>query len=271
MPQMEKAAGRGGRDGAVAAASVLAGLAFSAVVFSIRGSAATQQYLAAYLVELSLSIDNVFVFALVFSRFGIGVPRQRRLLFWGIAGALVFRTALLVAGVGAIARFSWLVPVLGAVILATGIRFGIKGRAAQAPDPSRGFAGFAARHAPAGLAALVVLEATDLVFALDSLPAVLAVTHDAFVAVSSNILAILGLRSIFFLVQGAMRRARFLGAGLSAILCLVGLKMLAEPWIQVPPWAMLAAVAAVIALTGAASAHEARKGKGPASSAGGRP
>lgn len=231
---------------------VAAGLAFGLVVWLERGSEQAQQYLAGYLIELSLSVDNVFVFALVFAQFALGPTRQRKLLFWGISGAIVLRTAFLMAGISAINRFSWIIPLFGVFILATGIRLSVShGR--KAFDPSGGLFKLVTRLVPAGLVALAVLETTDLVFALDSLPAVLAVTHVASIAIASNLFAILGLRSLFFVISGLMGRLRFLNAGLAAILSLVGIKMLAEPWYKLPTAASLGVIALILVASVAAS------------------
>jgi len=217
------------------------------------GPEPAQQYLAGYLIELSLSVDNVFVFALVFDQFRVDPRRRRRLLFWGIAGAIVLRSAFLVAGIGAIGRFRWVIPVFGALILATGIRLAAsRGRRPFDPSGNRAVR-FLAGRVPAALAALVAVETADLIFALDSLPAVLAVTHDAAIAVASNFFAILGLRSLFFVVSGAMGRLRYLNAGLAAVLSFVGAKMLAEPWVRIPTSASLAVIAALLALSIGAS------------------
>jgi len=245
------------RPWATALACVLAGLGFGAAVWIWRGPEPAQQYLAGYLIELSLSVDNVFVFALVFDQFAVPPARQGRLLFWGIAGAIVLRSALLLAGLGAIRRFAWVVPVLGAFILVTGLRLAFT-RKAFNPSESR-ILRFVTRRAPAALVALLVLETADLVFALDSLPAVIAVTHDAAIAIASNLFAILGLRSLFFVVSGAMARLRFLKLGLAAILSLVGVKMLAEPWYPVPTLVSLVAIAAILALAVGASLRSARR------------
>jgi tellurite resistance protein TerC len=240
-------------DGLIALLCVLAGLGFGVGLWLLRGPEPAQQYLSGYLIELSLSVDNVFVFALVFEQFGVQGKRQRRLLFWGIAGAMVLRTVFIVVGVGAIQHFAWIIPVFGAFILATGVRLAAT-RGRKAFDPAGNPAvGFMVRRVPAAVAALVALETADLVFALDSLPAVLAVTHDAFIAVASNLFAILGLRSLFVVVSGAMRSLRFLKAGLAAILSFVGIKMIAEPWFRIPTPLSLAVIAAVLAASAAAS------------------
>jgi tellurite resistance protein TerC len=241
------------RDAVVALACVLLGLGYGCALWLRRGAEPAQQYLAGYLIELSLSVDNVFVFALVFEQFGVDARRRRRLLFWGIAGAIVFRSAFLIAGVGAIGRFTWIIPAFGALVLATGIRLAVK-RGRKAFDPAANPAvRFLAGRVPAALAALAALETADLVFALDSLPAVLAVTHDAAIAVASNLFAILGLRSLFFVVSGAMQALRYLNAGLAAVLVFVGVKMIAEPWFRVPTTASLAVIAALLALAIGAS------------------
>ena len=227
---------------------VALGLAFGAIVWMRRGPEPAQQYLAGYLIELSLSADNVFVFALVFAQFGLDPLRQRRLLMWGIAGAIVLRTAFILAGIGAIGRFAWIVPLFGAFVMAAGIRLAFARKDHQVLDTSGRAFQFVVRHAPAGLAALIVLETADLVFALDSLPAVLAVTHDPEIAIASNFFAILGLRSLFFVISSAMRSLRFLNAGVAAILAFVGAKMLAERWYHVPTTASLAVIGCLLAL-----------------------
>jgi tellurite resistance protein TerC len=255
MPSASRAEPEGGpfraRNWATALACVLAGLGFGAVVWLRRGAEPAQQYLAGYLIELSLSVDNVFVFALVFDQFGVSASRQRRLLFWGIAGAIVFRSAFILAGIGVIGLFAWVIPVFGAFILATGVRLAFS-RKAFDPSESR-VVRFVTRRAPAALAALLVLETADLIFALDSLPAVIAVTHDAAIAIASNLFAVLGLRSLFFVVSGAMKSLRFLKLGLAGVLAFVGLKMLVEPWLRVPTGVSLASIAGLLALAIGAS------------------
>ena len=241
------------RDAVIALACVLLGLGYGCGVWLVRGSEPAQQYIAGYLIELSLSVDNVFVFALVFGHFGVDPRRQRRLLFLGIAGAIVFRSAFLLAGVGAIARFTWIIPAFGALVLVTGIRLAARGARRQFDPAGNPAILFLAGRVPAALAAFVALEAADLVFALDSLPAVLAVTHDAAIAVASNFFAILGLRSLFFVVSDAMRSLRFLNLGLAAVLTFVGAKMIAEPWLRIPTAASLGVIAALLALSVGAS------------------
>jgi tellurite resistance protein TerC len=247
------------RTALIALGCVLAGLAFTLLVWLRRGAGPAQQYLAGYLIELSLSVDNVFVFALVFAQFKVDPARQRRLLFWGIVGAIVLRSAFILAGIGAIQRFAWLIPVFGAIILVTGLRLAF-GRGRKTFDPNGNpLVRFLTRHVPAALTALIALETADLIFALDSLPAVLAVTHDAAIAIASNLLAILGLRSLFFVVSRAMGSLRYLNAGLAAVLSFVGVKMLAEPWHPIPISLSLASIAALLAVAVAASLVHARR------------
>ena len=234
-------------------ACVALGLGFGAVVWMRRGPEPAQQYLAGYLIELSLSADNVFVFALVFAQFALGPLQQRTLLMWGIAGAIVLRGAFILAGIGAIARFAWIVPVFGAIVMAAGIRLALTRKGHPPIDTSVRLFQFVRRHAPTGLAALVVLETADLVFALDSLPAVLAVTRDPVIAIASNFFAILGLRSLYFVLSGAMHRLRYLNAGVAGVLAFVGAKMLLDRWILVPTAASLCVIAAILALSTAAS------------------
>ncbi len=241
------------RDAVVALACVLLGLGYGCGLWVARGADPAQQYFAGYLIELSLSVDNVFVFALVFGQLGVDPILQRRLLLWGVAGAIVLRSAFLVAGLRAIASFAWTVPVFGAFILATGIRIATRGGRrpfAPADNPAIRFLN---GRVPAALVAFAALETADLLFALDSLPAVLGVTRDASIAVASNLFAILGLRSLFFVVSTAMQSLRFLNAGLAAVLAFVGAKMLAGPWLHVPNAASTAVIAAVLALSIGAS------------------
>jgi tellurite resistance protein TerC len=241
------------RAAAVALGCLAAGLAVGAGFWVARGPELGQQYLAGYLIELSLSVDNVFVFVLVFAEFGLGARRQQTVLFWGLLGAVVLRTACLLAGLGAIGRFQWLVPAFGALILLTGLRLAFSPHARHGAGTRNALARFVGRRLPVALAALVVIEAADLVFALDSLPAVLAVTHDPAVAVASNLMAILGLRSLYSIVSGALQGLRYLNAGLAGVLAFVGAKMLAERWHPVPTWLSLAVIAGVLGVAVGAS------------------
>jgi tellurite resistance protein TerC len=237
----------------VALGCIAASLAFGAVLWLRSGPEPAQQYLAGYLVELSLSVDNVFVFALVFEHFGVEPKARRGLLFWGILGAIVLRSAFIIAGIGAIHRYAWVIPAFGAFILLTAVRLALRRRTARPDIAGNPVMRLALRWVPPALAAIVALEAADLVFALDSIPAVLAVTHNVKIAIASNLFAILGLRSLFSIVSGAVGDLRFLRAGLAGVLGFVGAKMLAEPWCAVPTSVSLAVIAAVLALAIGAS------------------
>lgn len=249
---------------------------FAAVVFFWQGRQVALEFVTGYVLEVSLSIDNLFVFLLIFRYFSVPEQYQRRVLFWGILGALLMRGVFILAGVGLIHRFHWILYVLGALLIYSGIRLGFSGehRVDPAANPAvkalrrlipltdsfqggklfvRGWKGNAGLYATPLLVVLVVIETTDLLFAVDSIPAVLAVTLNAFIVYTSNVFAILGLRSMFFAVSSLMKRFRFLHTGLALVLVLVGLKMIAANYIRVPTLAMLAAVATVLAVSMAAS------------------
>lgn len=213
----------------------------------IGGGRAALEYFTGYVIELSLSVDNLFVFIAIFGYFQIKGPNQHRVLFWGILGAVVMRAGMIVGGVALIHRFEWLLYLMGAFLILTGLRLAMQ-REGEEADPERSLVMRAARRvlpiapgehegrfftkrngrwmATTLLLALVVVEVTDVVFALDSIPAVLAVTRDAFLAYTSNIMAILGLRAMYFALAGLMTMLRFLRYGLAAVLVFIGVKML---------------------------------------------
>ena len=248
-------------------------LAFNALVYAVRGSQAGLEFLAGYLIEKSLSVDNLFVFVLIFSYFGVPAAFRHTVLFWGILGALVMRLGFILAGVALLERFHWLIYLFGAVLVLSGIKmWTAKDRKL---DPGRnpvvrlfrrlvpvtdGFEGGRLLLRRAGrwmatplLVVLVVVETTDLIFAIDSIPAVLAVTRDPFIVYSSNAFAMIGLRALFFALAGLMGLFHRLHYGLSAILVFVGGKMvLAETW-EIPIAVSLAVVGAILAVSIAAS------------------
>ena len=249
-------------------------LAFNAAVFSAMGSQRGLEWLTGYLLEKSLSVDNLFVFVLLFGAFQVNARDQHRILHWGILGALVLRAGMILAGTALLARFGWMVWVFGAFLVVTGIRmFLAQDRPVEDParswvarafravlpyDPEAGHERFLVRAGgrrlltPAALV-LVMVEATDLVFAVDSIPAVLAVTRDPFTVYTSNIFAILGLRSLYFLLATMMDRFRHLKTGLAVVLVYVGLKMCAAPWIHVPALLSLGVVLLILGIAVAAS------------------
>jgi tellurite resistance protein TerC len=230
------------------------GLSFSLAVWSWRGSVAAQEYLAGYLIEESLSIDNLFVFLLVFGSLGIALRYQRKVLFWGILGAIILRGAFIFGGVAVLERFTWVTYIFGALLVITAAKL-VRSRGVQA-DPQRNplvrltgrflpvasdYTGnaFSVRRAGRRLltplaVGLVAVESADLVFAVDSVPAVIAVSGDAFVVFTSNVAAILGLRSLYFALVGSLQRFEFLGWGLAAVLGFVGTKMLLADLVHLP-------------------------------------
>src|SRR5271156_1116384 len=250
--------------------------AFAGLMFFWQGRQVAIEFVTGYVLELSLSVDNLFIFLLIFRYFAVAEEHQHRVLFWGILGALVMRGCFIVAGVGLIQRFHWIFYPLGALLVYSGIRLGFAGE--RQVDPSknpavkalrrlmpvtdsyqgskffvRGWKGSPGLYATPLLVVLAVIETPDLLFAVDSIPAVLAITLNAFIVYTSNVFAIMGLRSMYFAVSGLMKAFRFLHTGLAVVLILVGLKMMAANYFKVPTLAMLAAVAGVLAVSIAAS------------------
>jgi len=243
------------------------GVGFGGVVWWLRGAEHGQQYLAAYLVELCLSVDNVFVFIVIFSYFKVAAQFQHRVLFWGIVGAVVMRAAFILAGVEIIARFHWILYGFGAFLVYTGVKLASPGNHEEVDPAKNPAVAFFRRHFPVIdrfegphffihengrsvatllFVVLLVIETTDVLFAVDSIPAVLAITKSGFVALTSNIFAILGLRSLYFALSGVMQLFRFLKFGLAAILCFIGVKMLGEPWVEISTAASLAVIGGVL-------------------------
>ena len=245
------------------------GLGFSLLVWTWYGGEAAQQYLAAYLIEESLSIDNLFVFLLVFGSLGIALQHQRKVLFWGILGAIAMRGTFIVAGVSLIERFHWIIYVFGALLVFTAYRLirshGVKvapeknpmvrlARRVFAVDADYKGNRFVVRRGGKAfitslVIALVAIESADLVFAIDSVPAVLAISNITFVVFTSNIAAILGLRSLYFALAGSLQRFEYLSWGLAAVLGFVGVKMLVSDWVEIP---VLVSLGVIVVAVGAA-------------------
>ena len=242
-------------------------LSFGALLWQWRGAEPAQQFLAGYLIELCLSVDNVFVFILVFAYFKVEPRYQHRVLFWGIIGAVLMRAVFIIVGVEVIERFHWVLYIFGAFLVYTGIKMALPSKEAEvdpehnftvklfrrfypvAPHNDRGH--FFTIHNGRRMATplfivLLVIETTDLVFALDSLPAVLSITKDSFIALTSNIFAILGLRSLYFALSGIMGLFRFLKVGLAVILVFIGVKMLIEHWMKITTGTSLAVIGGVL-------------------------
>ena len=267
---------------------VLLSLLFGAGLWWRFGSTAGLEFLTAYLVEKSLSVDNVFVFLAVFSALAIPAVHQHRVLFWGILSALALRAAMIFAGTAALARFEWLVYVFGVLLVLTGVKLFM--RRGQRPDPLGGrMARLVRRVVPATprldgghfftlengrrlatplFTALVVIEIADVVFAVDSIPVVLGITRDPFIVFTSNVFAMLGLRSLFFLLAGAVQRFAYLDVGLSAVLVFVGLKMAAVHIFEIPALASLAVVVAILGASMLASVLRPQRRPSPAARAG---
>jgi tellurite resistance protein TerC len=259
------------------------GLGFTGVVLGWHGGQAATEYISGFLVEQSLSIDNVFVWAVIFSFFGVPKAYQFRVLFWGIFGALVLRAVFIFAGVALIQRFDWVLYIFGVFLLYTAWKIAhhdeteevdysenLALRAVRRIIPStesydgqKLFTKENARRVATPLfAVLILIETTDVVFAVDSVPAVLAISRNQFIVFSSNAFAILGLRSLYFLVAGLAGRFRYLNIGLGVILAYVGLKMLAvgKPLELHPPtWLSLVVISAVLAVSIALSIRADRR------------
>jgi tellurite resistance protein TerC len=255
------------------------GLGFTLVVAAWFSGEAAGEYLTGYLIEKSLSIDNVFVWAVVFSYFAVPREYQFRVLFWGIFGALVLRALFIFAGVTALDRFEWILYVFGAFLVFTAIRIARHRETEVHPDrnvvlrvarrvvPSTneydGQRLFTKRSgvwlATPLFLVLVLVEATDIVFAVDSVPAILAVSREPFIVFASNAFAILGLRALYFLLAGLAARFRYLNVGLGVILGFVGCKMLLAEVVHVPTVVSLGVIAGALTLTVAASWHAERR------------
>ena len=250
--------------------------AFAAILYFWQGRESSLEFVAGYVVELSLSVDNLFVFLVIFNYFAVPEEQQHRVLFWGILGALILRGIFIGAGVGLIHRFHWLLYLFGALLIYSGIRVCISGEHQVDPASNpvvkmlrkwipvtteyRNGRFFVRNPQENGrlyatplLVVLLVIETTDVLFAVDSIPAVLAITLKAFIVYTSNVFAILGLRSMFFAVAGLMKLFRFLHYGLAVILILVGAKMLLGDYIEIPIGVTLGSVAAVLVVAIAVS------------------
>jgi len=249
---------------------------FAGLIFLWQGRQVALEFVTGYVLELSLSVDNLFLFLLIFRYFSVPEQQQHRVLFWGVLGALLMRGFFILAGVGLIHRFHWILYVLGALLIYSGIRLGFAGehQIDPAKNPAvkvlrrwipvtddyqggrffvRGWKGNPGLYATPLLVVLAVIETTDVLFAVDSIPAVLAVTLNAFIVYTSNAFAILGLRSMYFALAGLMKAFRFLHTGLALVLILVGLKMITADRFPVSTVVTLGLVGGVLAVSVIAS------------------
>lgn len=224
---------------------VLAAAAFACWVTYAHGRQAGLEFVAGYTVETSLSIDNLFVFMVLFQGFRIGVRRQHRALLWGVGGAVILRGIFIALGVSLLQRFEWITYVFGAFLLYAAFRL-VAGNSAKSAIPE-----WIRRMQPAKgslLPVIIAVEFTDVIFATDSIPAVLAVTHNPFVAYTSNIAAVLGLRSLYFALAGLLDRIKYLHYGLGALLAFIAVKMIAAHWFDIPITISLLVIAVILAI-----------------------
>jgi tellurite resistance protein TerC len=247
---------------------------FAAIVFWYQGTDLGLKFLTGYVIELSLSVDNLFVFLLIFSFFKVPAKVQHRVLFWGVMGALVMRLTMIFIGAALINRFHWILYVFGAFLVYTGIRMFRQEDADIQPEENP-VVRLVTRYIPVTrhyegekfftrvngkltgtllLLVLVIVEVTDLVFAVDSIPAIFAITTNTFIVYTSNVFAILGLRSMYFLLAGVVEKFQYLRMGLAIVLTFIGVKMLIESLhIVIPVWISLVVVAVVLLASVAAS------------------
>ena len=245
---------------------------FGGLIFGWQGAHRAAEYFSGYLIEYSLSVDNMFVFIVIFSYFRVPPAFQHQVLFYGIVGAIVFRGAFIAAGIGLIHAFDWAIFVFGALLVVTALRVA---RGVEGPDPEKNvilrffnerlsttnefdgqklFTRIDSRRVATPLfVVLLVIETTDILFAVDSIPAIFAVTREPFIVLTSNVFAILGLRALYFLLAGTMARLSLLKYGLATILALVGAKMLLSKVIEIPTWISLIAIVSVLGVTVIAS------------------
>jgi tellurite resistance protein TerC len=249
------------------------GLGFGGLVFAWFGAQAGGDYLAGYLIEKSLSMDNVFLFAMIFGAFAVPAKYQHRVLFWGVVGAIVFRGVFILAGTSLLDAFHWLIYGFGLLLILTGIRMARSKGHAMDPERNpilrafrrfvpmtRDYDGqrFVVRHkgkllATPLLAVLVIVETSDIMFAIDSIPAIFAITTDPFIVFSSNAFAILGLRSLYFLLAGLLPRFVYLKVGLAALLVFAGAKILLSDVWKMPIPLTLAVIVGILGIAIGAS------------------
>jgi tellurite resistance protein TerC len=257
-------------------------LVFNVVVYFWLGQTAALEFLTGYLIEKALSVDNLFVFALIFTMFAVPGKFQHRVLFWGVLGALVMRGLFIGAGAALLDRFHWLIYVMGAFLVFTGIKLAVQKETEIHPERnplvrffSKIFPVTKDYHGEAffvrlngALAAtplfivLLIVESTDVVFAVDSIPAIFAVTQDPFLVYTSNVFAILGLRSLYFLLAGALDKFHYLKPALAIILSFVGVKMLISSFFKIPVAVSLGVIAGLLAVAVVASLLRARRIEG---------
>jgi tellurite resistance protein TerC len=257
-------------------------LGFGLGVMYFSGEQRGLEFFTGYVIEKALSVDNLFLFLVIFRAFAVDEKIQHRLLEWGILGALVMRGVMIAAGAGLIERFSWILYVFGAFLVFAGLHMLFAKKAEMHPEENR-ISRFARRHlrvtkeytgskffvrqggklfATPLFVVLLIVEITDITMAVDSIPAIFGITRDPFIVYTSNVFAILGLRSMYFLLAGVLGKLRYLTAGLSFVLAFIGAKMIVEPWVHISVEISLAVVAGIllVALAGSLLAGARVKG-----------
>ena len=253
--------------------------AFAVLVFFWHGHKPALEFVTGYVIELSLSVDNLFVFLLIFRYFKVSPAHQHRVLFWGIVGALIMRGLFILLGVGLIRRFAWVTYFFGALLLFSGIKLFFQEESEIHPESNpvlkiirklvpvtkdyeggKFFVRRAGLYATPLFVVLIVVETTDVAFAVDSIPAILAITLNAFIVYTSNVFAIMGLRSMYFALAGLMEMFRYLHYGLALVLSFIGVKMLLAHYVEIPTHYALAAVGGILLVSVLASViHPAKK------------
>ena len=259
------------------------GVGFGVFVWLWLGPQAGGEYFAGYLIEKSLSVDNIFVFALIFTYFAVPKAYQHRVLFWGILGALVLRATFILGGAALLDRFHWTIYLFGGFLVFTGLRMAFGKHDETQPDRNpvlrtfkrvvpmtpdyRGQKLVVREHmkrlATPLMAVLVLIEATDVLFAVDSIPAIFAITREPFIVFTSNAFAILGLRALYFMLAGMLDRFVYLKIGLATVLVFVGVKMLIAEWYKVPIWLSLLVITLAIGISVVASLAKTRRVEAP--------
>jgi len=248
-------------------------LIFNLGIYYLWGSEKAMEFLAGYLIEKSLSVDNIFVFIMIFSYFAVPPMYEHRILFWGILGALIMRAIFIAAGAALLSAFHWIIYIFGGFLIITGIKMFFAGDEKIEPEKNpavvllrrwmpitndyhgqRFFVRIEGRRWATPLfVVLLVIETTDVIFAVDSIPAIFAITLDPFIVYTSNIFAILGLRALYFLLAGILDMFRYLKVGLSFVLCFVGIKMMIVDFYKIPIAVSLAVVAGILVISIVAS------------------
>lgn len=248
-------------------------MVFNVMIYFWQGETKALEFFTGYLIEKSLSVDNIFVFVLVFGYFKVPAIHQHKILFWGILGALVMRAIFIFAGVALLEKFHWTIYVFGGILIVTGFKMFFQNNQEIDPDANPMVklfrkvmpvtkelhnGDFFVKEGGKWLATplflvLIVVETTDLIFAVDSIPAILSITQDEFIVYTSNVFAILGLRSLYFALAGMMDRFRYLTQGLAAILVFVGIKMLIAEFYKIPIFVALLVILVILIISTVAS------------------